>query len=52
MTVHCAESTCSDLQILDAVINKSLLNLFELLHLGTQSLLNKSLTLLLLPIVN
>lgn len=24
MTVHCAESTCSELQILDAVINKSL----------------------------
>jgi hypothetical protein len=24
MTVHCTESTCSELQILDAVINKSL----------------------------
>uniref|UniRef100_A0A804QLA5 Uncharacterized protein n=1 Tax=Zea mays TaxID=4577 RepID=A0A804QLA5_MAIZE len=51
------EGSCSRLTtltetILDAVINKSLLNLFELLHLGTQSLLNKSLTLLLLPIVN
>lgn len=24
MTVHCAEYTCSELQILDAVVNKSL----------------------------